>query len=503
MQAGRGLVRGAALIVVLATLVACTAQATERGELRVGSAQQPNTFDPDQLAYGGLSMYTNLLYDSLTGVDRSGTAVPELALSWEFSDDTRSVDFALREALTFPDGSPFNADVVVANIERSQTLETSRTRSFLVGVTAEAVSTYVVRLSNPQGATSLPLILSGPAGAMISKKAIDEGRDIGREPAGIGMFALESTASDFTQFAMVASENYWDSENVKLAGVRFTISGNSARYLQLRSGRSDLTYLPGDVDIPEGFVEETGINGNSSISINVNTSRDALRDARVRQAISMAIDRATICARILNGLCTPATQVYPVNSPYFDRGATSEFVTLDKEKAKALIDAAGFSGTSLTILTTTQDQTYSRIAEVVEQNLTEIGLKVRIKSFADATQMVLGFLGGDGDLMTGVIGPFADPAEVLGSFLLKDGFQNPGKFENPAVRQLGASALGERDSAKRTGFFRNISALTSQDLSVIPVVSENRRWILRQGVAGFTPVGVLGAFDLRGVSVSK
>lgn len=107
-----------------------------------------SVYDPHVSTNPFVYVFLHPAYDRLVGIDDEGDPVPQLAESFEFVDDNAALVLQLRDDVVFHDGEPFNAEAVVANIERGQTLETSTVKADLASVeSAEAVDEYTVRLN--------------------------------------------------------------------------------------------------------------------------------------------------------------------------------------------------------------------------------------------------------------------------------------------------------------------------------------------------------------------
>ena len=478
------------------------AAAGPSGSLVLGTSLTLNTSDPDVLQNAGFTVLTNQLYDRLTQIGADGAAAPLLAASWEGGEDDEGayLDMTLREGVTFSDGVPFNADSVAANFDRSQTLEGSQTALDVGGVTVEALSDLEVRLRKPDGVASLPLALAGPAGAMISQEAIDEGRDISTDPAGIGMFVLEQ--QDPTQWVMRAREDYWDPESQGVEELTIRILPNDARLNELRAGTLDIANVPGELAQEVGgdyeLIEVR--NQNNVYGLPINTSLEPMDDARVRQAMSLAIDREGVCQAAFGGACETATQPYPSDSVFFDADNPDEFATFDPEAARALVSEAGAEGAAFTIVTFTEDARWSLMAEVTQQMFQDVGLDAEVQALT-GLEFFGAFLSGNAHVATLPTGPFLDPTYGMNFALRSASPANPGGYEHDGLEELLAAAGNELDEQARAELFQEMSSLVMEDVTYIPIMSENLIWAQSPRVQGFEAPGIMGLLNLRGVTV--
>jgi len=179
------------------------------GTLTFGAASPLTNLDPD-LTTGPDAEWLFPTYDRLIHLAPNGDYIPGLAESWSLSDDSLTLSLRLRSDVVFHDGSPFNADVAVTNLDRSRTLEGSPSVSTLSVVqSVEAVDETTVNLNLSEPAASLLCSLSDRPGIMISGQALADGVDLSAEAVGAGMYTLESwqpgDRAIYKRF-----EDYWD-----------------------------------------------------------------------------------------------------------------------------------------------------------------------------------------------------------------------------------------------------------------------------------------------------
>ena len=147
--------------------------------------------------------------------DADSTLVPGLAIEWEWVDDDTALQLALREGVTFHDGTPFDATSVKTNIDRAKTVEGSAVAPLLgVVESVEVVDPLTVKLHVNGPAATLPRILADRPGMMISPAAIDD-PNLPEHPVGAGMYRVQEYRSG-DRAIMVPFEDYWNPEWVKL-----------------------------------------------------------------------------------------------------------------------------------------------------------------------------------------------------------------------------------------------------------------------------------------------
>ena len=183
------------LLILLLTLVSLTLVSLASAQtVRIGLAEDPDILDPDLgRTYVGRIVFASLC-DKLFDITPELEIIPQLATGYEVSDDGLTLTIGLREGVLFHDGTPFNAEAAVFNIERSKTLPGSNRASELAQVeSAEVVDEYTVQLNLTQPFAPLIALLADRSGMMVSPAAAAElGEDLGTAPVCAGPFALWS-----------------------------------------------------------------------------------------------------------------------------------------------------------------------------------------------------------------------------------------------------------------------------------------------------------------------
>ena len=496
----------ASLALVAAAGTAPASAAVVPGTLVVGTTLGIASLDPHKLAYPAQSFFTNLLYDRLTDVDKNGKVVPMLATSWKIvlNPTGSTILLNLRRNLKFADGTPFTADSVVASFNRAQKLTGSTAAQYFVGVQTKKISPYVVSLyRNIQygGVTNMPGTLAGGAASIISQNAIAANQDLTSSSAGIGMFQV--TSSQLGKFVGAASSGYWDTNAQKLKTITInTLPLPDARANAVRSEAVLLANVPPTLtaSLASGSVSiEKGKNANSVIAFSF-ANRGTLSDARVRQALSMSLDRPAICTAIFYGACDAAYQPFSVHSPFFKAGAKNEFGQFNLDKAKALVDAAGATGKTVVLGAPSDAPQYTAIATVLQANAKKIGLDVKVVGFP-STQLVAKFQNKEVDGIIGQLGPLYDPADIYARYFTNNTLPTDPPVDAAVVKLYEASNKAT-SAAVRQRLYQQMSELQEKTMASAPVLNENFYWAVNNAVKGFVGPSALGLFSVRGVSVS-
>lgn len=331
----------------------------------------------------------SLSYDTLVTVGPDFAIEPALAESWDTPDDTTYV-FHLRQGVAFSNGRAMTADDVVGSLQRliaGQGVWRAQIGP-VAAVTAVDAQTVLVRLSAPYS-PFLAALANTPAAVLPMKEINDGSVDITKTMLGTGPFVVESHRQDVS-WTFKKRADYWASGKPAVDTVNITIAGQEqARIAALQNGSADLVAL-GNVDAPSLLAGVRGASvGTQSttdfyyLMLNSNAPGGKFADPRVRQAINIAMRRDGIAKTALNGLGKP-TGVTPAGLPDSCDPATLPSAKASLDEAKALLKEAGVSDLSFT-LSVFSTEPAPAIAQVIQQQLAEIGVEVKIEQLDEGS----------------------------------------------------------------------------------------------------------------------
>ncbi|MDX8046718.1 glutathione ABC transporter substrate-binding protein [Gracilibacillus sp. S3-1-1] len=332
------------------------------------------------------------IYETLTNLDENQEIIPGLASSWDNVDDT-TWEFQLEEGVTFHDGSDFNAEAVKKSFDRMMDEKVASPYQFLVEQveSVEVVDDYTVRFNLEYPYAPLLSNLAHGGTGIISPDAIDadyeqmeDGGDpdayINQNPSGTGPFELDEWVPG-EKVTIAPFDGYWG-ENAKLDSVTFkVVSEQSSRVAELETGVSDVADQigPNNLERVDGLPEASLLQEPSvSVSyIGFNTQKEPFDDERVRQALSMAVDKDQIIDGVMNGVGLPA--IGPIAPPVFGYDADIEGLPYDVEKAKELLAEAGYEDGFETTIWTNDNEQRVDTAVTLQSQLAEIGVDVKVE----------------------------------------------------------------------------------------------------------------------------
>ena len=340
--------------------------------------------------YGNMVLFYQAAYDGLLRVSADGmTFEPWLATEWSYNDDQTVLTMKLRDDVTFTDGTAFDAEAVVANLERFPTGASPDASNLasVSGVKAIDATTVEITLSAPDPA--LLAYLARNAGLMQSPASFGAA-DEATMPVGSGPYVLDAanTVAE-SVYTFVPNENYWAPETVHYESIVLKpITDPTAMVNAIKAGELNAANLLNNDVVAE--VESAGWDIHSQeldwVGITL-VDRDGsmgtpLGDPKVRQAINMAFDRAAILEGYGAGAGTVTSQVFPTTSAGFD-AALDEVYPYDPEAAKALLAEAGYPDgfeLSMPSLAAMGEAIFAIIAD----SLAEIGVTVTFTEVAPA-----------------------------------------------------------------------------------------------------------------------
>ena len=481
-------------VAAIAMLLAASAGAQT---LRIGLAEDPDVLDPTLArSFVGRIVFASLC-DKLFDIDEKLAIVPQLASSYQWSPDHLSLTLKVRPGVTFHDGEKLDAAAVKFNIERHQNLAGSNRRGELLPVASvEVADPMTVRLHLSAPFAPLLSVLADRAGMMVSPKAAQANpTGFGTKPVCAGPFQFsERVAQD--RIVLQRFANYWDKGSIHFDKVVFQpIVDSTVRLANLRSGQldfiervasSDIAGLKSDNRFGVARITELGYQG-----ITINTGKSDLaqknplgRDARVRQAFELALDREGIVQVAMDGegevgnqWVAPSNIYYAKNDPVPRR---------DIARAKALLKEAGVPNPSFTLMTPTTSDA-QKVAQVVQAMVKEAGFDMKIQSTEFASSLALADKGQYEAYLLNWSGR-ADPDGNLFSFYgCKQPLNYPG-FCKPEVDALLTRSRSTLDVAQRTKLFEQLAAEIIKERPIVYLYHRHWLWAYNKKLTGLRTV---------------
>ena len=372
----------------------------QAADLRIGTKLELQTLDPHFFASFPSAQSHGHIYDRLIETDKNLALVPRLAESWTAIDD-KTWELKLREGVKFHDGSDFDAEDVAASVRRIPWVPNSpnsfsRTVRYIQSV--EAVSPTLIRMHTSEPVPQLPRDMSGVI--IISsefEKASTQDFNDGKAAIGTGPYKLVKW-NQGQDLQLTRNDNYWGDKPAWENVTEVVLPNDGARTAALLSGDVDLIdYVPVEdlesigsnkdfnlVTAPIARIHYIAVDSARDESPHVSAAdgKNPLKDARVRKALSLAINRKAIVERLLHGVGEPAGQVLPAT---FEGGAQdAEVDPYDPDAARTLLKEAGYEeGFEMTFHATNGRYPADvEIAQAIAQMWSQIGLTVNVEALA-------------------------------------------------------------------------------------------------------------------------
>jgi len=461
---------------------------------RVGLAEDPDVLDPTLSRTFVSGVVRTALCDRLFDIGLELEIAPQLATAWEWTDDRKGLVVKLRPGVKFHDGELFDAAAVKFNIERHLTMPGSTRKSDIKAITSiEIIDEYTVKFVLSAPFAPLLAQLAGPAGTMVSPKAARAtGENFGSHPVCTGPFKfVERVAQD--RIVVERFADYWDKDNIKLDRIVYLpIPDTTVRLANLRSGGLDLTQIAAtDLDTvrKDSRLKLTAVNGigYSGITLNVANGEGSKtplgRDARVRQALELSIDREALNQVVFNGENQPGNQWVSPTNPYYVRELPIQ--ARDVAKAKALLAAAA-APNPVIAMTATNNPVVIQAAEVVQAMAKESGFDIRIQATEFASALQLAAKGDFEAFMLGWTGRIDPDGNIYNLVTCNSPF-NDGHYCNPEVdRELDAARTVDA-RADRLAHYRIVAERLLRDLPIIYLYHAKWLYASTARLSGFIP----------------
>ncbi len=370
------------LVAAFLSTTAFAVPAMAQSVLRIGLQQEPTVLDPTTDATASIDgMLAQNVFESLTTVDESGAVQPQLAESWEISEDGLSYTFTLVENAQFHDGTSFDAEDVKFTFDRAMADDsTNPSKSIwepIESVTVIDPRTVEVKLSR-KDAFLLFNLAQGDA-SIVASESVD---DAATKPVGTGPFRFDGwTRGDRLTLAKFGEHR--DAADVAIDKVEFRfISDPAAATAALMA--EELDAFPGfpAPELLDQFEADPRFNvvvgsTEGEVILALNNSRAPFDTLEARQAVSHALDRSEIIDGAMYGRAVPIGSFYPPHGPaYLD---LTGMYPHDTEKAKEIFEQAGVAGDEI-VLRVPPFPYATRSGEIVQAQMAEAGVTVKLEN---------------------------------------------------------------------------------------------------------------------------
>ncbi len=462
-----------------------TAQSTSEtpkkgGNVVVGITQDLDSLDPHKMAYAGTREVLFNVFEGLVKPDSNGDLLPAVASEYSISDDAKVYTFTLRDGITFQDGSAVTVDDIVYSIKRyAETPGAASAFSNLEDVVAVDDKTVEVHLVEPSTEFLANLTCA------IVPQANEANFDT--QPIGTGPFKFVSYTAG-QSFKVEAYDGYWQENMPYLDSVEFKfIADTDTAVTQLNAGTVDVyQYLTSDqaATLSKDFnVLEGSVNYVQGMFLN--NSYEPFSNVKVRQAMCYAVDRDQINDFLFDGKShIIGTNMIPAFTKYYNAD-TEKTYTRDVQKAKELLAEAGYAdGFELTITVPNNYAPHEGTAEVIVENLKEVGINATINLVEFNTWYEEVYKNKEYQATVVAV----DGTLAPGSWFSKnksDASNNFTNYNNAEFDKVYAEAMATTDDAQKVALYKQLQQILADDAASVYVQDPANLTAVNAKLAGY------------------
>ena len=495
-------------------------KAAQEGIMLIGNGSEPKSIDPHLVTGVTENQIIQTMVEGLIAYhpDDDTVPYPGVAQSWESNDDFTVWTFKLRDNAKWSNGDPVVASDFVYSWERilSPALGAEYAEMLYVidnaaafhqgeisdfgAVGVKALDDYTLQVTLEGSTPYFLSMLKHYSFYPVNPKVVEEFGGMTNRQSGwstvenfVGNGPFQITTWNTNDFLEVErNPYYWDADNVGLNGIRFLpIENLNTEHTAFQGGRLHVTY-----EVPADRIPRLRDANDPALRIDpylgsyfyrVNVTREPFNDPRVREALSLAIDRNLIVERVSQGGQTPATGFVPGGISGYP---TSDAVAFDPERAKQLLAEAGYPGgegfPQAEILINTSEN-HRKIAEAIQAMWRDtLGVDIGIfnqewKVYLDS-QSSLNY-----DVSrSGWIADYVHPMTFLEIFTAGNGNNDTG-WENAEYDRLIRAAQTASSEDERTALMAQAEAILLDELPVVPIYWYTRPRMIDPRVEGWNP----------------
>ena len=429
---------------------AAAAAPQKGGNLVIAFAADPETLDPHITTALLAARVLALIHDNLINRDYDGTFKPGLAEKWDVSPDGKVYTFSLKKGVKFHSGKEFTSADVKYTFERWLSIEKAPNAYTIKPIDKiETPDPQTVRFTLKEPYNIFLDQLAGSWAVMLNQESVEKaGKDYGVTTAdGTGPFKFVSWTRN-QNLVLARNDAYaWGSPMFQNTGAPYVdgieirvIPEDNTRVAEFQAGNIHLV-----ADVPQAEVDRLSKTPGVSIVkydqlqttyLGMNTQKAPFDDKQVRQAVSLAINRDEIVTGANFGLGKPARTMLTPETPFFWKGADQVAPTYDVAKASSLLDAAGWKlgaggvrekdGQPLVMpLWIINESTPILQAQILEQQLAKVGIKVETKQYEQTAWFAAAR---SGEQVGYIIGVFFENADVLYFYFYSKQQPAPNRF---------------------------------------------------------------------------
>ncbi len=476
---------------------AAAAPATKGGTLRFVIASTPSNFDPSTSQDNQSIAIWNSWWEYLVKPNAARTGYdPMLASAFTVSPDLKTFSFTLRPGVTFSDGEPLTGADVLYSLNRTidnpvSLLNSLKTR--IASLTAPAPDK--IELVMTEASPNLLADLSGASAAIYPQAAVEKAGEAAffAAPVGTGPFILSASTAG-TSYTVTKNPKYWDTTHAAvLDSIEFTVvSDDTARATAVQGGRADVAEGPPANQLA-ALAKTSGLRTASYPSAQVellalNTRTAPLDNQKVRQAISLAVNRPGLVKAALFNAGRPATTFLVAPPEQTHQNSALDLYPYDLDKAKQLLTESGVTTPISIDFGLSTGSTQDAILTILQADMAKVGINLQpVRKDAASTDNDI--TGKTFTMSTTFWGNLTANPSVQPLFWTDPDYCCDAYFtglNNPDTVALARKATSETDPAKVQARYDDLQRAVAKDSAVIPLYYPDLNYVMTESVAGFT-----------------
>lgn len=492
-----------------------------RNQIFILPGAEPPAMDPHLSGDATSAEYVVEIYSGLMVYDQDLNLVPDIAASYEISEDGTVYTFKLKEDAVFQNGKPIRAEDFKWSFERACDPKTgSRTADTYLGDIIGCRAKLQGQADEVEGAQvidelTLQLTIDEPKGFFLAKMTYPTAYVLDREtvesdpdwattnPNGSGPFKLATYAPDELVIVLEKNENFYLDPKPILDRVIYLINApinlmagyeeslaslglpDDITYSAIPVGISELSRVtdPNNL-LSQEFVSTPGLDVNY---IGFNVNKPPFDDVKVRQAFNLALDKQRMVRLVYQGALPVANGIVPPTMPGYQNPDLSDY-EYDPEQALELIAESSYGDVSeLPEITLHVSGVGGIVEPIVESYKQNLGIEIAVEQ-VDWPKFLEELDKPDPPYQMyqlGWIADYPDPQNFLEVLFHSDSAQNHGNYNNPEVDALLDQARGTQDVAERLALYQQVEQMILDDAAWIPLTFGVDNWLVKPYVHGF------------------
>ena len=497
------------ILPLLACLICCACSSEPSHVLVFGRGSDSIGLDPALENDGESFKVCDNIYETLVTYAEESTALePQLARSWESSDDRLTWTFHLRTDVRFHDGTSFDAEAMLFSLGRQffedhpfhkvegtfKYWKDMGMDDIVADMEARDDSTFVIYLKEANAPFLSNLAMNFCAA--VSPTAVKKhGANFFKNPVGTGPFRFVEWRKD-ERLVLASNQDYWGRPAEIERLIFKPIQEASIRFLELRQGA-----IHGLDNLSPEYLDEIRANPDLELltqpGMNVgylamNMDKPPFDDLRVRRAINHAIDKQSLVDNFYQGLAIPAKN--PIPPTMWGYADDVEPYPYDPDIARDLLSQAGFAdGFDTELWAMPAPRPYmpqpDKIAQAVQADLEKVGIHARIVQWEWGTYLDKVFNGEHTMALLGWTGDNGDPDNFLYVLLDKTAAEKPAQniafYRSDELHELLVAARRSTDQNERVRLYKKAQEVIHRDAPWAPLVHATQTAAFHRSVSGF------------------